>query len=271
MITFISSYTKKRYRMAENFSELTAGQLCRIAGLLLSGMDQDTARLEALRILLRMNRLRFYFLNLGLKTQLFDQVEWLFEKNQVITNLIPSYRRNLSVRLYGPKQKLINLRMSEFHACEMRYRMILDQVPGALEELIAILYREPVPGYDRKKDSAGDIRQPYNGNTVPYRAGLIRRWPANVKYAVLLFYDGCRQLIIDQHPEVFTSGDQDTISNEDQFQGMFMMIRGLAADGKYGTFEEVEQLYVYTALNELTQLIQENKEMEEKLKNPTQS
>lgn len=230
-------------------------------------MDVEVAQLEVLRLLLNYTIIRFLFMNIALKTQLVEKVKWVFEKNQLTTNLVPDYKSVLQDRLYGPKNNLLNFRMAEFHSCEMKYRMILDKVPNSIEELIAVLYRAPIIGYNKIKDEQGDIREPYNGNTVAYRAKMIQKWPEHVKNAILMFYDGCRQHIIDNHPEVFTKQEENsTPTNEEQFQGMFMMMRGIATDGKYGNFGEVENMYIYTALNELTLMIKENKEMEQQLK-----
>jgi len=256
MIYALSSY-KKAFYLAESFNELSAKQLFAITKIRSSKMDANEAILAALRILLKMPFIKFALLPAEIKERLLPYAEWVFGDNTLTHQLLPKYKG-----LYGPKSKLLNLRMKEFHACEMRYKMILDGVPGAMDELIAILYRPGKPHYDLGVDKDGDVRIDYNGNTVAARATAIAKWPIEVKQAIVFFYDGCRMELIKNHPIVFDQSNNEQGFQHDQFHGMFMMMRGIAADGKFGDFEKVENLYMYTALTEVTQMLIEQKKLE---------
>lgn len=254
MITAITSYTKRKYHVPESFNELSRDQLIKLCGLLISKRQIDAGILQALRILLKRSHLSFALMNAKIKEQLLPSCEWIFQDNTYTKQLLPYCRG-----FYGPAGEFVNLRMAEFHSCEMRYRMFLDNVPGALNQLIAVLYRPAKDGYNFTLDPDGDAREKYNGHTVKYRARIIAKWPEAVKQGILLFYDGCRAKLIKDHPTVFTAGEDST--PEDQFQGMFLMMRVIAESGTYGDFDRVEDLYVLTALSEARQKIKEQEEM----------
>jgi hypothetical protein len=264
MIICESSQSRRKYKLPESFNELTRKQLVRIAGLQLSDKHIDVAMIEIMRVLLNMSHLRYTLLRPEIKERLLTYCTWVISENTCTAQLIPSYRRWCSPhKFYGPDSELDNLKMAEFHACEVSYRKFLEGRDGALDELISILYRPAKPRYDHRKNIDGDVREKYNGNTVKYRTRIVARWPADIKQAILLFYDGCRMKFIKDHPIVFAPAKEDE-TEDDQFHGMFMMIRGLAADGKYGTVNDVEDLYVVTALNEVTQLLIEQQKLIEK-------
>lgn len=250
-------YTGKEYLLPEKWAECTGTQLIGIAGVIAARLPQTTALLEILRLLLGKGRVSFALVPDDLKERLLPHLEWVHKSNTLMEQLLPEIRGR-----YGPKSGLVNMRMAEFHACEMYYRMMLDNVPMTTEKLIAVLYRKGRLFYNKKKNSLGDVRRPYNSNIIEHESTAIARWPAAVKQAVLLFYDGCRQHIISSHQDVFNGGGD---SIEEQFQGMFLMMRGLAADGKYGDFDKVEDMYLYTALNEVSALLREQREAKSKM------
>ena len=245
------AYGTKHYsvQFPENWNECSQRQLVRLSALLTSGVAMDVAIVKALKILLNKTIFGFAFIPADVKYRLAELTKWVFDKNTLTHNLLLKYKG-----LYGPKNELGNCIFKEIHACEMHYRMALDNVPGAVDKLIAVLYRKKKLFYNSKIDAAGDLRKPYNGNTVQHRANKISKWPQPVKDAILLFYDGCRQHFIAANPAVFSGGEEDV---DTQFHGMFLMMRNLAADGKYGDFDKVELLPFYTALYEANILIQD--------------
>lgn len=263
MILIISSYCKKGIKLPETFNQLTAKQLLRIISIRESEGNLLRKQLQILSVLLNMNLIKFALLSNEFKNFLLPYTEKFLSEteNKLTKNLFFYYKG-----LYGVKDRMFNLRMAEFHATEINYKRIIDGDEAAVNDLIAVLYRKPKKHYHLAEDKDGDIREPYNGNTVAYRSRIIANWNRHVKIAILMFYDACRQQIIKQHPVVFKKGnDDDEFSTEQQFLGMFLMMRGLAADGKYGDMDKIEDLYVLTALNEMTQKILEQKELEEKI------
>lgn len=244
-------HNKKYGPVPETYNELSGKQLIGIAGLFLVEMELDTARLKALQILLRRSFFGFAIIPADAKARMLQYIDWVFEKNTVTEQVLPLYRG-----LVGPKKEFDNLTLSEFHFSERYYNEFVKEGNNdALNKLVAVLYRKPKPGYDYQLDSDGDARQKFNANELDHYASVVTKWPAAVKQAVLFFYDGCRQYLLDLYEEVFSGN-----SGEENEEGMFGIIRGISGD-KYGDIDKVEMLNIHTALNELTVQLKEAKRL----------
>jgi hypothetical protein len=138
----------------------------------------------------------------------------------------------------------------------MASRKMVDKVPGALDELVAILWREGKRPYNLELDKDGDVRHPFNQNTVAWRIKIFKRWPKGRKWACGKYFDSCRQLIVQRFPEVFEGGE----ATQDAFDGMFKLMRSLADGGKWGDMEKIEKMNLYTAMYELTLSLREQAE-----------
>lgn len=258
MLTF-HFHHKKYGPVPESYNELSGKQLIGIAGLFLVEMELDTARLKALQILLDKSFFTFAIIPADAKARMLQYIDWIFEKNTVTEQVLPLYRG-----LVGPKKEFDNLTLSEFHFAEQYYNeLIKEGNDDALNKLVAVLYRQPKPEYNYQLDSDGDARQRFNANEVDHYGRIIaKRWPPAAKQAVLFFYDGCRQYLLDLYDEVF-SGD----SGAENEEGMFGIIRGISGD-KYGDIDKVEMLNIHTALSELTLQLKEAKKLESDTKIP---
>lgn len=185
-----------------------------------------------------------------------DYVQWVFEDIKIITNLIPKYKN-----YYGPADELNNMTLAEFHFAEKYYSELKDKNYSALPHLIATIYRKPKPRYNKILDADGDVREIFNSNVIDYYAKKISKWPKGVQFAILLFYDGCRNKIADEHEEIFSSDG----GAEDDGLGMYAVMRGLAGP-KFGDIEKVEKMLLHNALTELDLISAEEKELEAKYK-----
>lgn len=258
-------YTDKKkpkvYRnVAEHYNELTGDQLIRIANLFLLQVPKDLADLQALHILLGCSKYEFFMLHCHWKACFLPHIQWVFEKNKLTDQLLPEYKG-----MYGPASDFDNLTMKEWDSCERYYELMVKyQDDSAIDFIIAVLYREPKANYDTAKNPEGDIRKPYNPNELEYWAAKIKDWPAAVKFAIIMWYDGCREMIRKTY-KVFDSPKK---SGSDQEPGMFEMVRALAGD-KYGSFFEVEELNVHLVMREMESLKREAKEFEKNLPKAT--
>lgn len=251
MVTFHFQY-KKYGPVPESYNELSGKQLISIAALFLADMKPGAARLKSLKILLDKSFISFAVIPADAKARMLQYIEWVFKKNTLTDQVLPTYRG-----FVGPKKEFDNLTLAEFHFAERYYQeLITEEGTDALNKLVAVLYRKPKPGYDYKLDSDGDARQRFNANEVDHYAAIISHWPAAVKQAVLFFYDGCRQYLLELYDEVFSGN-----SGEENEDGMFGIIRGISGD-KYGDIDKVEQLNIHTALSELTIQLKEAKQLE---------
>lgn len=250
---------KKKYgAIPESYNELTGKQLIALAKLFLQAGDPGVMLLTALQVLLDKSFFWFALISSDAKARMMQYISWVFEKNTLTNQVLPVYRG-----FVGPKKEFDNLTLSEFHHSEMYYgEYVADKDEEALNNLVAVLYRPAKPGYNYRLDSQGDARRAFNPNEVEYYADVVASWPAEVKHAILFFYDGCRQKLLEEYAEVF-QGD----SGEGSETGMFGIIRGIAEGGKFGDVDKVEGLNIHTALLELSMQLKEA----EQLKNTTSS
>jgi hypothetical protein len=235
----------------------------RLAPLLFSGGDQVRCEVQALRILSGMSWFGWSLLDADIISRAMPHVQWLFKEIHITEQLIPSYKG-----YHGPAPDFDNLRMKEFHLTELFYRGTItkdkEEEQEALNHLVAILYRPAKKGYDKKRDPDGDIRQDFNHNELPYHTSIVSKWPAEIKQAIYIWYDSCRQDLIDQNPMVFK--EPSLHSFESQFDtGLYGMMRSLAGE-KLGTIKEIENMYVQTACLEIGMMKEEEKFIDEQIK-----
>jgi len=245
----------KSFLLTESAEELTGKQFIQLAGLLHQEYTtQLQADLAAMRILSGMSKFKFYFLPADVKIRTLERaletMEWVFDKISITKNLLPVYKK-----YYGPSEELNNMTLAEFHFAEQYYSQLKGENYDALPYLIATIYRQSKPGYNKSLDTDGDVRQKFNSNVVEYHAKKISKWPKAVQYAILIFYDSCRDKIAKDNKEIFSgSGEGDGL-------GMYSVMRGLAGP-KFGEIEKVEEMLLHNALLELNLIREEEKELE---------
>ncbi len=246
-------YNNKEYTIPSEYNELTGQQLIMLAPLLKSLVKDDLLiQLQVLRVLMNKSTTAFFFMSVDLRERALMYTNWVFLKNTLTTQLLPEIDG-----YYGPKSCFDNLTLEEYHCAEIFYtELITDGDAEALNKLIAVLYRKPKSlFYNQHKDPAGDIRKPFNEHEIDYYAKKIAKWPTDTKQAILLWYDGCRQHLIELYATVFSPTAP--VSDEADVRGMFGVIRQIADGNKYGQFEQVKKLNIHTALLEMEQLIKE--------------
>lgn len=250
-------FNKKNYGpIAQEYNELSGGQLLRIAAIFVQPPRPELAVLKAMRVLLQMSFTRFHLLPPDLKYNLIPAVGWVFEKNGLTAQLLPVYKG-----LHGPAGEFDNLTMAEWNACEQYYAQHLQGDTEALHSLIAVLYRKPkAKPYNRRQNPDGDVREAFNAHTIATRARKVRRWPVTVKTAILMWYDGCRQQIFETYE---VGGGEGGEGQSDG--GMFEIMRNLALAGTYGDFEAVQHLNVHIAMREMELLKREDAERQRQI------
>lgn len=246
--------------IAEYAHELTATQYIKLAPILFHGGDEIECKVKALRVLSGLSVYRWMRLRPEVINQCLAYVDWVFDAAapvKITKQLLPEYKG-----YYGPASEFDNLKMSEFHFAELHYKEMINGDEAALNSLVAVLYRKPKKNYNTKLNADGDIRVAFNANEMAYYANKIAKWPANVKQAIFLWYDACRQELIENNPLVFKDQGSDFISQFDT--GLYGMIRSLAGQ-KLGTIEHIEDMYVHTAMLEIGLIREEEKYIESKM------
>ena len=218
MITFHFG-NKKFGPVPGSYNELSGRQLIGLAAIFAQGVTKDLARLMALKVLLNKSLLGFGLMSADAKNRIISpllsdageevqpgHIDWIFDTNTLTEQVLPKYRG-----YYGPGTEFDNLTLSEFHATEVNYHLLIQgdeaEKEGALNNLVAVLYRKPKWFYNKERNKDGDIRKPFNPNELPFLSKKIAAWPAPVKMAIVMYYDGCRQNLVSLYDKVFSGGD----------------------------------------------------------------
>lgn len=175
-------------------------------------------------------------------------IRFLFKKNQLIAWLIPSFWFGLR-KYHGPKDRLSNLTAEEFGLCELCYENFdKTKDKGYLDALAAILYRPR-----RYFGIDDDIRKPLTHYSREKRAKRFKKLPDHIRWSVYLNYEGCRNLIIALHKEVFKKAAPGATVKPASWA---KVVQG-AAGGIFGTLRETERSNVYKFLSELNDRLKE--------------
>ena len=257
MKNLIYDTRQKELLLPEAWEELTATQFIEVAGLLHAGIaDKDILYDKALYYLSGRSLYNFLRIPLYVRKAAYEHIEWVFTSQQVTEQLLPVYDG-----LYGPASDFNNLVLAEFHHSEAAFhKLIHDKEASALDDLAAVLYREPKPGYDKEKNIDGDIRVKFNHGSLEYYTSKVRQWPLAVKQGIAIWYNACRQNLLENYKPAFQGSGQ--TKDVQYFEGLFGMIRGLSGP-KYGTFKEVEQMNVHTAFMDIVLSLQEAEELKQ--------
>ncbi|SDK34773.1 hypothetical protein SAMN05421823_102519 [Catalinimonas alkaloidigena] len=263
-------FNKRSYAIAGSFQELTRRQLVAIAGIIHSQRPMLDAALRVLFILLQVHRrprlawLLYFRLRTHHVQDLLLLTDFLFQKNDLTKNRIPTIRRGLK-RLYGPNDELKGLRFIEWMHAEAAFLAYSKtQEEQHLNRLVAILYRPRKKGArPQAPDWDGDLRERYNDYTLEARTRNVSRLPLATRQAILMFYVGCRALIIARFPNVFKEPGESTQVTSGQ-NGWPEVMRRLAGD--VTKFEEVSYQRLTLVLYDLDGRIRDDQALKEKLK-----
>lgn len=257
---------KRFYTIPTGWNELSQKQLLEVMDtLFFKTYSAEQALLKLLKILTGMNYWQFFRQKPTEMSEFLYLTSFLLEEKATLTHqLIPEY-----AGMYGPEQSFDNLRMKELVLTEDFYMTWCEDKENTelLNELCSILYRPLRRGslwkkYDIDKNPKGDPREDYNQNVCSWRAKhIICKWPMNVKLAIATWYEGCRTEMVENNPEVFGGAGGELAK-----YGLVSVMRRIAKEGTFGTFEQVEEKLVNLIMIDLNESVAEGKEMEKQMK-----
>jgi hypothetical protein len=252
--------------MPGQWDELNRQQMIAIAKALFTPMSKADLEVRLVAILTDMPLADFKaILPEVIQEQLIPLVQWVLASCDLTVQLLPSVKNRWGKRFYGAATSLHNLRFFEFDCAERElYEWYQDTTnERQLFRFIACLYRPKKKG----KADESDLREAFDQNlTERYAKKLQRIMSLPEAYAVLLWYKGCRQHINDLYPRIFNSGDAELVEAP-AMPAYFGLMRMIAKEGIYGNFEQVEQMYLYTVLEEIDATIDEREAAEAELEN----
>ena len=246
-------YKKSFFKCPTEWNELTRKQVLQVMKILYGQTSEINGILMLFRCIASIPWWQFYTMRTGgLLNAALEATEFLVKENNLTKNLIPKYRG-----FYGPADQLGNLRMGEFCFAEFFYLKYRNSKEYAdLDDLVSVLYRPGKRFYNHRINEAGDHRKPFNPNVQQHLKKSVKRWPLEVKHAILHFYEASRDEKIRNNDKVFSKGGGESL------YGMWSTMRGVAKTGHFGDFDKVQEQYVDTILMELNETVAEAEEME---------
>jgi hypothetical protein len=147
----------KTLLIAEHWHELTAKQFIQATTILHSEEPAEIKLQRLLFVFSNKHRLAFSFIPFDTRLRMLEHVQWALEAQQITRQLIPFYKG-----FYGPESDFDNIVLSEFHHSESAYYQFANTGDEeALNTLVAVLYRLPKYGYNKKLNRDGDIRRAF--------------------------------------------------------------------------------------------------------------
>jgi hypothetical protein len=244
------------YVVPDEWNEISPRNYLKLMKVFYSEYGNDRGLLMLFRALLGIPWWKFFQMRTpNLMSAAEDATAFLFEPNTLSKNLLPEYRGYA-----GPADHLSNVKMGEF--CYAEYFLggyNKTKEIHYLDKLVCTLYRPKKNRwkYDRKKNVDGDLRVPFNANTIGYYERKVAKWPMYAKQAILHFYDGAREEKIRSNPKVF-----DKNSGEESLYGLWSVMRSIARSGHMGDLDKVPEQYVDTVLMELNETVAEAERIE---------
>ncbi|MBC8488857.1 MAG: hypothetical protein H8D45_22775 [Bacteroidetes bacterium] len=164
-------------------------------------------------------------------------------------NLLPKFTYK-NKTFYGPADKLFNITFAEYIVAETNYLNFLKSKDELdLNKLVVTLYRFKDPEYipDNVK-TKGDPREQFNDHLIGRRAVNISKLNTEIKYAVFMFYKGCRNFIVKQFPAAHKPPKKKSSNN----LGFLSLVDALTG-GDVTKTDSVRKSYLYDVMVRLEQ------------------
>lgn len=174
---------------------------------------------------------------------------------------IKSFEHNKTT-YHGPGSRFKSCSIEEFVNADSYYMQFYKTKKVVfLYYLAASLYREYSSDNETNK---GNARVNFNPNHVGPRAQKLERMNIHTLHSIFMQYQGVRTWLQKKYPLVFPKSDNQE-KNSSNTNGLGSMILELSG-GKFGTYEQTKSIDVVPFMEEMSNLIQQNKEHEKRLR-----
>lgn len=241
--------------VASAWNELTESQLKKVALLIHSTGYRADIMLKLVYTILFSTQKRFarwIFAHKITSEQvvltLYPLIDFVFQENTLTKCIIEKMRYRIWP-YYGPGDGLKNISLFEFSVADtffLRYKN--ENKVEHLDKMIASLYRPR--SFVSFIKPVQDKRIRFNSEALNFR--MAKGLTLETKLAILTFFEGCRNTIINHYPEVFKStGKQSDL-------GYSELLLEMAGD-KFGDFEKTGNTSLFTILIYLKMIDQRKK------------
>lgn len=245
-----------RYQTCKSeWDELSRRQLIYISRILFQrGIINHHKKLAALMVLLFYDiknfSFKFYFkfinTNLFGVNKILVATNFIWKSNGLTKFTIRKFRHRLRT-YHAPGDQMFNMTVGEFACADSFYELFKRYSKMEyLDCLVATLYRQQDPEHNKKgKDYKGDIRIQFNEFRVGDDKKILSGIKPSLKYAILLQYEGSRNILIRQYQSLFSSEENKTASRV----GWGKVI--MAAAGGIDKFQATKEVNLYDFFNQL--------------------
>lgn len=253
--------------MPEGWAEINPKQMALVADVLFADLTAEELDVFLVVILSGINKKELRNCSAEvMHNNLIPLIEWAKKECTLTQQLFPVISNKWGADYYGPDSELDNLRLAEYDCAEKELHAWqntitnneLEQDNNLLYRFIACLYRKSKKNY---KPTDTDRREAFNQGAIQINAEKLKKLlPIGNALAIALWYRACKAKISELYAELFEGDD----NNQEQSSiDNFPLMRMIAKSGIYGDFEKVEQMYLYTALTELSESLKEQQRIEE--------
>lgn len=238
-----------RLSAPSHWNELTSTHLLTWSRICLQAVPLQTAQYLAVAGMYRIPMEILKKLKEAHLIQISQTLAFLFKKNCLSKWVIKSFSYRAK-RYYGPEDHLANLSIFEYRCTELCYQSYLkNQDKKSLVLLVATLYRPK-----RKGVIQDDVREDLSDYQVSRRAKRFKKLHPEIVHAILLNYEGCRNLLMHQYGAAFSTKAPEDIAVFD-LQELIESIAG----GAFGSFAETEKTNLHRFFRYLVKMVQANK------------
>lgn len=185
------------------------------------------------------------------KHALIPATNFLLETTPPVKNFFPLIKIRKK-KHYAPAEDLSNLSFGEFcFAFEVYDHYLKTKDSNALNQLIAILYREPKTNKSLQ-ESSGDIRETFNENLINKSTLSVAHIEERFKLAILAWFTTALNFQLSLRPKTFPPSLGDATEQEKSEKTFFTIFRALQGP-KWGTSETLKNtnaMFVLDGLEE---------------------
>jgi len=205
----------------------------------------------------------FSFLSTGLDFLFRKQKGTEYVCSELTQNLIPEFKIN-SIWFYGPEQKLYNLVWDEYMQADSYFTAFNNSKDEKdLDKLIASLYRIEKKDYDPEDENFdGDKREKFNSYLIEKRAALLSKLDRKIKYAIYLYYCGCKNYLKKTFDLVFNSSGSESSGSDRGYLTLNDSLSKEYADSP----EKVRSYLLYDVMERLQNSRKAQIDLEKKIK-----
>lgn len=259
----IELFYRKKHRTffaPGSWDELTKRQLLKWSGVL----RMELNKAEALTLAAYM----FYNFPYKIMDKLTENEDFELRKtmrfltqNNLTKNVI-GYISVLGIKFHGPANRLGNLSIAEYRRSELYYDLYLKTKKKQFLYLLAATLFRP-----SGNSSENDIRCKLTEKGVSKRAKFFS-WSLhpNALMAIKLFYEGCRNYIVNSHPKIYPKSTNNNSIIKAKPTGINDLEDHILAysGGKLGNFNETSNTNLYVFFKHMTNRIDEYEQFQKK-------